>query len=42
VRIKNTLDVKEIWISESLLPEAKEIKEIDILSEPEEMVLACD
>lgn len=34
VRIKNTLELKEIWISEGLLAEAKERKEIEILSEP--------
>jgi hypothetical protein len=34
VRIKNTLELKEIWISEGLLAEAKERKEIEILSDP--------
>ncbi|WP_047152433.1 lactate racemase domain-containing protein [Aneurinibacillus tyrosinisolvens] len=37
VRIKNTLDIKEIWISESLLEEAKQIEDVEILSEPFEM-----
>ncbi|MDF2958878.1 MAG: hypothetical protein K0S39_613 [Paenibacillus sp.] len=34
VRIHNTLHLKEIWISESLLPEAMEREDIEILSEP--------
>ncbi|MFT9848350.1 nickel pincer cofactor-dependent isomerase, group 22 [Aneurinibacillus sp. REN35] len=34
VRIKNTLDIKDIWISESLLEEAREREDIEILSEP--------
>jgi hypothetical protein len=34
VRIKNTLDLKEIWISESMLPEALNVKEIDVLTGP--------
>jgi hypothetical protein len=34
VRIKNTLELKEIRISKSMLPEAMEKKEIDVLSEP--------
>ncbi|MCM3118316.1 nickel-dependent lactate racemase [Neobacillus sp. MER 74] len=37
VRIKNTLDIHEIWISESLLEEAKQNEFIEILSEPIEM-----
>jgi hypothetical protein len=37
IRIKNTLDIKEIWISESLLEEAKQIEDVEILSEPFEM-----
>ncbi len=41
VRIKNTLDLEEMWISESLLETIKQEKElterIEILSEPEEM-----
>jgi uncharacterized protein (DUF362 family) len=32
IRIHNTLELKEIWISESLLPEAVERDDIDILS----------
>jgi hypothetical protein len=39
VRIKNTLDIREIWISESMLDEAKEMDNIEILSEPAEMDL---
>ncbi|MBH8596947.1 MULTISPECIES: lactate racemase domain-containing protein [unclassified Thermoactinomyces] len=34
VRIKNTLELKEIWISEGLIDEARERAEIDILSDP--------
>jgi hypothetical protein len=34
VRIKNTLHIKEIWISESLLPEAWEREDIEVLSAP--------
>ena len=40
VRIKNTLDIREIWISESMLDEAKEMDNIEILSEPAEMDLS--
>lgn len=36
VRIHNTLELKEIWISESLLPEARAREDVDILSEPAE------
>ncbi|GGC83852.1 hypothetical protein GCM10007216_13090 [Thalassobacillus devorans] len=40
VRIHNTLEVGEIWISESLLDEAKRMGEdVEILSEPEELLL---
>ncbi len=39
VRIKNTLELGEIWISESLVEKVKEREEIDILSEPAEMIL---
>lgn len=39
VRIKNTLDIGEIWISESMLEEALKNKNIEILSEPEELAL---
>lgn len=35
VRIKNTLHVKEIYISESLLEEARKNEKIMILGEPE-------
>jgi hypothetical protein len=34
VRIPNTLHLKEIWISESLLPDARRNKDVDILSAP--------
>lgn len=34
VRIHNTLHVKDIWISESLLDEARKRKDIEILTEP--------
>jgi Lactate racemase N-terminal domain len=37
VRIKNTLALRDIWISESLLDEARQMKDIEILSEPFEM-----
>ncbi|WP_425058879.1 hypothetical protein SCACP_35280 [Sporomusa carbonis] len=37
VRIKDTLHLGEIWISEELLPEARNNPNIDILSEPQEM-----
>ncbi|WP_134701299.1 lactate racemase domain-containing protein [Ammoniphilus sp. YIM 78166] len=39
VRIENTLHLKEIWISESLLPEALENKDIEVLSESERIAL---
>ncbi|MBT2689142.1 DUF2088 domain-containing protein [Bacillus sp. ISL-47] len=39
VRIKNTLDIGEIWISESLIDEAKQNSNLDIISELEELVL---
>ncbi|MDQ0247548.1 hypothetical protein J2S09_005197 [Bacillus fengqiuensis] len=39
VRIKNTLELGEIWISESLVEKVKEREEIDILSDPAEMIL---
>ncbi|MCY9670372.1 lactate racemase domain-containing protein [Paenibacillus alginolyticus] len=38
VQIHNTLHIKEIWISESLLPEAMEREDIEILSKPELLV----
>ncbi|WP_110929150.1 nickel pincer cofactor-dependent isomerase, group 22 [Bacillus massiliglaciei] len=41
VRIKNTLDIEEIWISESLKEEAERNENIELLSEPEEMELDC-
>lgn len=39
VRIKNTLDIGEIWISESMISEAEENPNLEILFEPEELVL---
>ncbi|ASS96820.1 lactate racemase domain-containing protein [Peribacillus simplex] len=40
VRIKNTLEIGEIWISESMMEEAlKNKNNIEILSEPEELAL---
>jgi len=37
IRIKNTLKLEEIYVSENLLDEAKKNPRINILSEPEEM-----
>jgi len=37
VRIHNTLELKEIWISESMLEEARKHPDIEILSEPTAM-----
>lgn len=37
VRIENTLHLRDIWISESLLPEAREREEIEVLSEAVDM-----
>ncbi|MBT2667086.1 DUF2088 domain-containing protein [Bacillus sp. ISL-4] len=39
VRIKNTLEISEIWISESMMEEALKNKNIELLSEPEELAL---
>jgi hypothetical protein len=39
VRIKNTLDIGEIWISESMIDEAKQNSNLEIISELEELVL---
>ncbi|GAB6255480.1 nickel pincer cofactor-dependent isomerase, group 22 [Peribacillus sp. N1] len=39
VRIKNTLEIGEIWISESMMEEALKNKNLEILSEPEELAL---
>lgn len=39
VRIKNTLDIKEIWISESLLKEAMAHKDIEIVTNISEFVV---
>lgn len=39
VRIKNTLDIGEIWISESMIEEAKQNSNLEIISELEELVL---
>jgi hypothetical protein len=38
VRIKDTLHLDEIYISESLVTEAKDNKRIEIVSEPEELI----
>ncbi|WP_062237488.1 lactate racemase domain-containing protein [Fictibacillus sp. FJAT-27399] len=40
VRIKNTLELEHIWISESLMEEAAGQKEIEVLSEPAAMSIA--
>jgi hypothetical protein len=37
VRIENTLHLRDIWISESLLPEAREREDIEVLSEAVDM-----
>lgn len=34
VRIENTLHVRDIWISESLLPEARSRSDVEVLTEP--------
>ncbi|WP_144527784.1 lactate racemase domain-containing protein [Peribacillus simplex] len=39
VRIKNTLEIGEIWISESMKEEALKNKNIELLSAPEELAL---
>lgn len=39
IRIKNTLDIGEIWISQSMLEEAKQNSNLEIISELEELVL---
>jgi hypothetical protein len=39
IRIHNTLHLKEIWISESLLPEAQGRADIEIISGPQALVL---
>jgi Lactate racemase N-terminal domain len=39
VRIKNTLDIGEIWISESMIEEAKQNSQLEIISELEELML---
>lgn len=39
VRIKNTLEIGEIWISESMMEEALKNKDIEILSDPEDLAL---
>jgi uncharacterized protein (DUF362 family) len=41
VRIKNTLELRDIWISESLLNEAETMDDVEILSEPEVMELSA-
>lgn len=37
IRIKNTLDIKEMWISESLMSEAMAREDLEILTEPSVM-----
>ncbi|MDF2725757.1 MAG: hypothetical protein K0Q59_5435, partial [Paenibacillus sp.] len=37
VRIENTLNMKHIWVSESLLPELRSNPDIEVLTEPAEM-----
>jgi hypothetical protein len=39
VRIKNTLEIGEIWISESMMEEAEKNSKLEILSELEDLVL---
>ncbi|MFE4428037.1 lactate racemase domain-containing protein [Peribacillus butanolivorans] len=39
VRIKNTLEIGEIWISESMMEEAERNSKLEILSELEDLVL---
>ncbi|MEY8732878.1 lactate racemase domain-containing protein [Peribacillus frigoritolerans] len=39
VRIKNTLEISEIWISESMMEEALKNEDIEILSDPEDLAL---
>lgn len=39
VRIKNTLEIDEIWISESMIDEARKNSNLEILTELEELVL---
>lgn len=39
VRIKNTLEIDEIWISESMIEEARKNSNLEILTELEELVL---
>ncbi|MET3320173.1 UNVERIFIED_ORG: hypothetical protein ABIC97_003273 [Peribacillus simplex] len=39
VRIKNTLEIGEIWISESMMEEAERNNKLEILSELEDLVL---
>ncbi len=39
VRIKNTLEIGEIWISESLVEEAEKNNSLEIVSKPRELVL---
>ncbi|MFS0824629.1 lactate racemase domain-containing protein [Bacillus sp. 1P02SD] len=40
VRIKNTLEIQEIWISESMLEDARSIDSIEIVSDPAPMDLS--
>jgi Lactate racemase N-terminal domain len=41
VRIKNTLEIRDIWISESLVKEARKMDGIELMTEPEEMELSA-
>ena len=42
IRIRDTLSLGEIWISENLVPKARENPLIEIIGEPEEMVFNDD
>ncbi len=42
VRIKNTLELKTILISESLLPEARQRRDLSLLSDPHEVIFDPD
>lgn len=39
VRIKNTLDIKEIWVSESLIDEVEKNDDLEIVSELQDIIL---
>ncbi|MBS4960402.1 MAG: DUF2088 domain-containing protein [Clostridiales bacterium] len=42
VRIKNTLEMGEIWVSENMIPEIKDIPGVKIIGEPEEFQFDAD